>query len=52
MNFLVFMLLPECKEYWQFFLCQGVLFGTGIAITYPPHSWIMLILVSSHRWDV
>jgi len=32
--FLAFILLPECKEYWQFFLCQGVLFGIAIATVY------------------
>jgi len=34
MYFLSFMLLPECKAYWQYFLCQGVLFGMGIATVY------------------
>jgi hypothetical protein len=34
MHFLAFILLPECKVYWQFFLCQGVLFGLGIATMY------------------
>jgi len=37
--FLAFMLLPECKEYWQFFLCQGVLFGIAIASVYFPRSY-------------
>lgn len=34
MYFLAFILLPECKAYWQYFLCQGVLFGIGIATVY------------------
>jgi hypothetical protein len=36
MHFLAFILLPECKVYWQFFLCQGVLFGLGIATVFFP----------------
>jgi MFS family permease len=36
MHFIAFILLPECKTYWQFFLCQGVLFGFAIATMYIP----------------
>lgn len=35
-----FFILPECKEYWQFFLCQGVLFGIGIATMYDFPFWL------------
>src|SRR5271156_5700048 len=43
-----FFIIPECKEYWQFFLAQGVVFGISISTMYQP-SLFILNIVSSPR---
>lgn len=34
---LCFFVIPECTEYWQFFLAQGVAFGISISTMYELH---------------
>jgi len=42
-----FFVIPECKEYWQFFLAQGVAFGISISTMY--HLPVLSLMVASFR---
>ena len=40
---LCFFVIPECTEYWQFFLAQGVAFGISISTMYQLHLFVLMV---------
>ena len=44
------LLVAECKQYWQFLLVQGVLFGVGVPKLLAHPSFRFLILSNVRSW--